>query len=295
MKKLDPSIESTRTMFGYMLSAIGPRPIAFASTIDNDGNKNLSPFSFFNVFSSNPPILVFSPARRGKDASTKDTFENVKATKEVVINVVTEDIVHQMNLASTEYDTATDEFVRAGFTPIASEHVKPYRVKESPVHFECKVNDIIQLGEGGGAGNLVICQVLMMHVDESVLNELGNIDPNKLKLVARMGASFYSKGFGDALFEINKPTSNNNIGIDGLPGNIKNSTILTGNDLGQLGCLENLPSSTEIATIKDNADVKAILDTYSNDDNSRVEALHNLAKQMIKEGKIDIACRILMV
>lgn len=242
MISVNPNDISTQKLHAYLLSAVAPRPIAFASTLDLEGHPNLSPFSFFNVFSANPPILIFSPARRVTNNTTKHTLENAKATKEVVINVVNYDLVQQMSLASTEYAEGINEFEKAGLTMLKSDVVKPFRVAEAPIQMECKVNDVIALGDKGGAGNLVICQVLKMHIKKEFLNDEGLINQEKLDLVARAGGSYYSrvnKGF----FEIPKPLSTLGIGVDVLPSTIRNSTILTGNNLGMLANVEALPDT----------------------------------------------------
>ena len=245
MLSIDPKEISTGKLHGYLLGAIAPRPIAFASTIDEDGNPNLSPFSFFNVFGSNPPTLIFSPARRVRDNTIKHTLENALATKEVVINVVNYDIVQQMSLSSTEYAKGVNEFEKAGFTMLKSDKIKPFRVAESPVQFECKVKDVIFTGDEGGAGNLIICEVVKMHVSEAVLDENGAIDQHKIDLVARAGGSYYSRA-RDGFFEIDKPISTLGIGVDQIPTEIRNSTILTGNNLGMLGNVEQLPSDETV-------------------------------------------------
>src|SRR5690606_9637232 len=211
-------------LHAYLLGAVGPRPIALASTIDAQGRPNLAPFSFFNIFSANPPVLIFSPARRGRDNTTKHTYHNVKNLKEVVINVVNFDMVQQTSLASTEYAEGVNEFEKAGFTALASDMVAPFRVKESPVHFECKVREVIELGQEGGAGNLVICEVLKMHIKESVLDENGIIDQQKIDTVGRMGGDFYCRASGSALFEVAKPLRTLGIGVDQIPDDIRNST-----------------------------------------------------------------------
>ena len=253
MKSFEPKALTTAQLHGYLLSSVAPRPIAFASTMDENGNPNLSPFSFFNVFSANPPILIFSPARRVRDNTTKHTLENAEATKEVVINVVNHAIVQQMSLSSTEYAEGVNEFDKAGLTMLKSDKVAPFRVAESPVQMECKINDIIKLGTEGGAGNLIICEVVKMHIDESVLAENGSIDQHKLDLVSRAGGSFYSRA-KDGFFEIPKPLSTLGIGVDALPNAVRNSNILTGNDLGLLANVEELPSETEIKSF--NCDLK---------------------------------------
>jgi len=229
MASFQPKDISTAQLHGYLLSAVAPRPIAFASTIDEDGRPNLSPFSFFNVFSANPPILIFSPARRVRDNTTKHTLENVEKIKEVVINVVNYDLVHQASLSSTEYAEGVNEFDKAGLTMLKSDLVKPFRVAESPVQFECKVDEIVKLGTEGGAGNLVICEVVKLHIDDSVLDDNGAIDQIKLDLVARAGGSYYNRA-KDSFFEIPKPLQTRGIGVDAMPDAVRNSMIFTGND-----------------------------------------------------------------
>lgn len=244
MKTIDPKAVSTAALHGYMLGAVTPRPIAFASTIDSAGNVNLSPFSFFNVFSANPPIMIFSPARRGRDNTTKHTYENVLQVKEVVINIVNYDIVQQMSLSSTEYGKGINEFEKAGLTPLTSQTIKPPRVAESPVQFECRVNEVISLGTEGGAGNLVICEVLKMHINEAVLDADGKIDPVKLDAVSRMGGNWYSRA-KQGMFEVPKPLSRLGIGFDQLPEAIRTSKLLTGNDLAMLANVEVLPKGAK--------------------------------------------------
>jgi len=245
MLSIDPKEIPTGKLHGYLLGAIAPRPIAFASTMDAEGNPNLSPFSFFNVFGSNPPTLIFSPARRVRDNTIKHTLENALATKEVVINVVNYAIVQQMSLSSTEYAKGVNEFEKAGFTMLKSDIIKPFRVAESPVQFECKVKDVIYTGDKGGAGNLIVCEVVKMHISEDVIDENGAIDQHKIDLVARAGGSYYSRA-RDGFFEIDKPLLTLGIGVDQIPAEIRNSTILTGNNLGMLGNVEQLPSDETV-------------------------------------------------
>jgi len=240
IKSIDTSQVTPAESIQYLQNAVAPRPIALVSTVDNEGNVNLSPFSFFNVFSSNPPILVFSPSRRVRDTTTKHTLENIEQVRECVINTVSYDIVHQSSLASTEYEKGVNEFRKAGFTEVSSVKVKPPRVKESKASFECKVKDLIHLGEGGGAGTLVVCEVVMIHVDESVLNERGQIDTKLIDLVGRMGESWYTHSNGDSLFEIPKPLVTKGIGVDALPEEIRLSRHFTGNELAMLGNIEIL-------------------------------------------------------
>jgi flavin reductase (DIM6/NTAB) family NADH-FMN oxidoreductase RutF len=245
MLSINPKEISVGKLHGYLLGAVAPRPIAFASTIDADGNPNLSPFSFFNVFGSNPPIMIFSPARRVRDNTTKHTLENALATKEVVINVVNYAIVQQMSLSSTEYPEGVNEFEKAGFTMLPSDEIKPFRVAESPVQFECKVKDVIFTGDEGGAGNLIVCEVVKIHIADDVLNENGAIDQHKIDLVARAGGSYYTRA-RDGFFEIPKPISTLGIGVDAIPLEIRNSTVLTGNNLGMLGNIEQLPTEDTV-------------------------------------------------
>ncbi|MDA0356698.1 MAG: flavin reductase family protein [Bacteroidetes bacterium] len=236
---------STVQLQELLQNSIGPRPIAMASTIDADGHPNLSPFSFFNVFSANPPILVFSPARRVRDNTTKHSLDNVLEWPEVVINVVNYDMIHQVSLSSTEYPKGVNEFIKAGFDMVESDEVRPFRLKQSPAQFECKVVDVVSLGENGGAGNLVICEVLKTHISAHVLDENGRIDPYKMDLVARAGGNFYSRA-KNGFFEIPKPISTMGIGVDALPKAVIESSIFSGNDLGKLANITNLPSTEKV-------------------------------------------------
>ncbi|MDG1451188.1 MAG: flavin reductase family protein [Polaribacter sp.] len=245
MLSINPQEISTKKLHSYLLGAVAPRPIAFASTVDRDGNPNLSPFSFFNVFGANPPILIFSPARRVKNNTTKHTLDNALATKQVVINVVNYAIVQQMSLSSSDYPQGVNEFEKAGFTMLPSEKIQPFRVAESPVQFECKVNDVIFTGEKGGAGNLIVCEVLKIHISDQVLADDGSIDQHKIDLVARAGGSFYTRA-RDGFFEIPKPITTIGIGVDALPIEIKNSKVLTGNNLGLLGNIAQLPTQEAV-------------------------------------------------
>jgi flavin reductase (DIM6/NTAB) family NADH-FMN oxidoreductase RutF len=293
MLSIDPKKLPIPKLHGYLLGAIGPRPIAFASTVDENGQPNLAPFSFFNVFSANPPILIFSPARSGRTNTTKDTYKNVKSVKEVVINVVTYDIVQQMSLASSPYAPDVDEFEKAGFTKLESETVKPYRVAESPVQFECKVNEVIELGQEGGAGNLVICEVTKIHIDERVLDENGKIDQHKIDLVARMGGNWYCRADKNSMFEIAKPITTVGIGFDQIPDDIKNSKILTKNDLGQLGGIEELPNETDVNEHK----LLELSDLFVSLEEEQAELekeLHKLAQQQLKENKLEMAWKTLL-
>lgn len=250
MKSINPKEIEIPKLHRYLLGSIGPRPIAFASTIDSKGNINLAPFSFFNVFSANPPIMIFSPARSGRTNESKDTYNNVKEVPEVVINVVTHEMVHQMSLASSPYGSDVSEFEKAGFTSLESDMITPPRVKESPVQFECKVNEVIELGDQGGAGNLIICEVLRIHLKESLLDQNEMIDQHKIDLVSRMGGNWYCRADKNSMFEIQKPITTCGIGFDALPTDIRNSSILSGNDLGQLAGIEQLPNETDVNEYK---------------------------------------------
>ena len=294
MITIHPKEVTTAQLQAYLQGAVAPRPIAFASTIDGDGKPNLSPFSFFNLFSANPPVMVFSPSRRVRDNTTKHTLENVLATKEVVINVVNYPMVQQTSLASTEYGDGVNEFIKAGFTMLESTLVKPFRVKESPVQFECKVLDVVSLGTEGGAGNLIICEVLAMHIDEAVLAPGGkSIDQDKIQLVARLGGNWYSKAFGEALFEVEKPLTTLGIGVDQIPADIRNSQVLTGNNLGQLGNVENLPDETEVNEFK----LTELSDIFlAFQDNAVIleKKLHEKAKEYLSQGLVAEAWKTLL-
>ena len=276
-----------------MLGTIGPRPIAFASTIDEDGNPNLAPFSFFNVFSANPPVLIFSPARSGIDNSTKHTYQNVKAVKEVVINIVDYSMVQQTSLASTAYAKGVNEFEKAGFTMQASEKIKPFRVKESPAQYECIVKEVIELGQEGGAGNLVICEVVKVHIKSELIDENLHVNQEKIDLVGRMGGAYYCRANGNALFQVAKPIQKTGIGIDQIPADIKNSSILTGNDLGQLGNVEELPNETDVNEFR-LTELSQYFVSLEDDPEQLEMTLHNLAKELISGGKINEAWMTLL-
>ncbi len=281
---INPKDTQTPELHSYLLSAVAPRPIALASTIDEEGNPNLSPFSFFNVFSANPPILIFSPARRVRGNTVKHTYENAKAVKEVVINVVTHDMVQQTSLSSTEYDKGVNEFEKAGFSMKESERVKPFRVAESPVQFECAIRQVIELGSEGGAGNLIICEVLLMHIDESVLDANKKIDQKALDLVARAGGSYYSRA-REGFFEIPKPLRNKGIGVSGLPESVRMSSVLTGNDLGLLGNVEQLPDPADVDKfMKDKPEIFGL---------DRDEK-HKFAQQLIQNNDVTGALKVLL-
>jgi flavin reductase (DIM6/NTAB) family NADH-FMN oxidoreductase RutF len=287
MISIDPNSISVPELHQHLLGAIGPRPIAFASTVDEKGNHNLAPFSFFNVFSANPPILIFSPARSGRNNTTKDSYENAKKIPECVINVVTFDMVHQMSLASSPYASNVDEFVKAGFIPVPSETVRPMRVKESPVQFECKIIEVKELGTQGGAGNLIICEVTRIHIREDLMVN-GKIDQTKIDLVARMGGNWYCRANGTALFEIAKPLTTLGIGFDNLPHDIRKSKVLTGNDLGQLANVEAIPNETDVNDYK-LIELSELFIKHENDAAQLELELHLLAKELLKENKVEEA------
>jgi flavin reductase (DIM6/NTAB) family NADH-FMN oxidoreductase RutF len=288
MLTIDPKELTTPQLHGYLQSSVGPRPIALASTVDKNGVPNLSPFSFFNLFSSNPPILIFSPSRRVRDNTVKHTLLNADFTREVVINVVSYNMVEQTSLASTEYATGVNEFDKAGFTMIPSDVVAPYRVKEAPVQFECRVNDIIALGTEGGAGNLILCEVLKMHIDESILDANGAIDQHKIDLVSRLGGNWYSRS-SHGLFEVEKPLTTLGIGVDAIPAFVKDSQIFDGNDLGKLGNVETLPSNEEVSIfVKDSFEVKGVL---SADDQDK-KLLK--AKEYLDNNRVSDAWKVLL-
>jgi flavin reductase (DIM6/NTAB) family NADH-FMN oxidoreductase RutF len=283
MLSINPKEVTVQVLQKYLQNAIAPRPICFASTIDENGNPNLAPFSFFNIFSSNPPIAVFSPAYSGRTGAAKDTLLNVLQVPECVINVVNYAMVYQTSLASSPFAKGVNEFDKAGFTPISSDLVKPPRVKESPVQFECKVIEVKELGKQGGAGNLVICEIIKIHIDESVLNEANQIDTHKIDLVARMGDNWYCRANGDALFEVQKPITSIGIGYDALPDAIKNSPTLSGNNLGLLASVENLPTKEEIENYK----------TQSTIFKSESEK-HNYVKVLLEANKVTEAWLVLL-
>ena len=280
-----PKNISTAKLHAYLLASIAPRPIALASTIDLEGKANLSPFSFFNVFSANPPVLIFSPARRVKNNTTKHTLQNVHEVKEVVINVVNYNMVQQTSLSSTEYPKGINEFEKAGFTMLESTKIKPYRVAESPVQFECKVNDIIALGSEGGAGNLVICEVVCMHIDENILDENELINQHKIDLVSRAGGNYYSR-VKNGFFEIPKPLRSLGLGVDTLPDIIKNSHILTGNDLGMLGNIECLPSKNDVDKFAEENQIFIGLNTNEK---------HKFAQEFLQKNDVESAWKVLLI
>ena len=295
MKTITPKELPLGEFHNALLTTIAPRPICFASTIDIDGNANLSPFSFFNIFGSNPTTLIFSPARRVRDNTIKHTLENAIATKEVVINVVNYNMVQQMSLASCEYPKGVDEFVKAGFTALASEKVKPFRVKESPVQFECKVREIIETGNEGGAGNLIICEIILMHIDDSVLNLDGKIDQHKMDLVGRLGSDWYVRANAESLFEVPKPNRNLGMGVDNLPEHIRLSNVLTGNDLGMLANEQNIPDNDSVEIYKRmNKEVMEIHQRFADDAIQLQTELHRLAQYLLSENKVSDAWKVLL-
>jgi flavin reductase (DIM6/NTAB) family NADH-FMN oxidoreductase RutF len=289
--KIIPGDIKTALFHSYLLGAIAPRPICFAATIDADGNSNLSPFSFFNVFGSKPPILIFSPARRVRDNTIKHTLENIHATGEVVINVVNYNIVQQMSLASCEFPKGIDEFTKAGFAALTADKVKPFRVAESPAQIECKVLQVIETGQEGGAGNLIICEVVCMHIDDAVLNEAGQIDPHKIDLVARMGGDYYCRASGNAVFTVPKPNLNIGIGVDALPEDIRNSPVLTGNNLGLLGNSSAIPV---VGNMLYDDRLAQVLRDFEGDEAGRKLSLHRYAKELLDANEVEMAWQVLL-
>ncbi|PRX57672.1 flavin reductase family protein [Flagellimonas meridianipacifica] len=292
-KTIDPTCISQQDLHGILLTAVAPRPICFASTIDAAGNVNLSPFSYFNVFSSNPPVLIFSPARSGRDNTHKHSYLNVKEVPEVVINIVNHTIVEQMSLASTAYERGVNEFEKAGLTQIPSETVRPPRVGEAPVSFECKVQQTIELAEEPGAGNLVIAKVERIHISEKYLTD-GQLDTKKLNLVGRMGGSWYVRASESALFEIPKPIRTKGIGVDALPKGIRESEVLTGNNLGRLGNLEALPSQDDLNSIQKDDEVQMMIKKLGGASEKLKSQLHWLAQRILEDGETTKAMALLM-
>lgn len=282
MITINPKDLTVPRLQAYLQSAVSPRPIAFVSSVDKDGKVNLSPFSFFNMFSMNPPILVFSPSRRVRDNSEKHTLENIREVDEVVINIVNYNMVQQTSLASCDFPKGVNEFTKSGLTPVPSQLVKPPRVAESPVSFECRVKQVIALGDQGGAGNLVLCEVLLMHIKEEIVDQHGIIDPQKIDAVARMGQNYYCRAQGENIFVVPKPNEKIGIGYDKLPENIRNSKILTGNDLGMLANVEQIPEASQLS-VEEQEVVKG-----------GKEKIHVQAHQYLLAGRVEDAWRILM-
>lgn len=289
MLSIDPLEIQQKDLHQFMLGAVAPRPIAFVSTIDENGIPNLAPYSFFNAFSSNPPIVVFSSNRRGTNNTTKDTLHNIMQTKECVINVVNYPIVRQMAVASVEFPSDVSEFTKTGLTPIPSEKVKPFRVKESPAHLECKVKEIITLGDQGGAGHLIICEVVQLHIAHSVLDENNRIVPDKIDLMGRMGRAYYVRASGSSIHTIVQPYVPVSIGYDALPEHIKSSPVLTGNDLGKLAGCVSFPEETLIRSVKEQDDFK-----MAKEHQHPNESLHYLAKQYLDKDDVVTGFAILM-
>lgn len=279
----------------YLQYAIAPRPICFVSTIDKQGNVNLSPFSFFNIFSINPPVCVFSPSRRVRDNTTKHSLENILEVPECVINIVNYDMVQQTSLASVEYPKGANEFVKAGFTQLPSELVRPPRVAESPVQMECLIRQVIPLGENAGAGNLVLSEIKRIHINEDILDESGKIDQAKIDLVARLGGDWYCRVGAENLFEVEKPVRTLGIGVDSLPTSIRNSAVLTGNNLGQLGNVESLPSDEEIDAFRTDPELRQILDATIGDSQTRERELHQYARKLLESKEVIKAWKVLLI
>ncbi len=289
---IDPkTAPNQKDLHDLLLGAVAPRPIALASTMDNEGHVNLSPFSFFNIFSTRPPVLVFSPSRRQRDNTTKHTLENILETREVVINTVSYSMVEQVSLASSEFPKGVNEFVKAGLTEIKSEKVKPPRVKESPVSFECKVLEVKTLGTEGGAGNLVICEVILIHAQDFIFNDKGKVDPWKIDNVARMGENYYCRANGESILEVPKPGIPVGIGIDLLPPEIRNSPVLTGNNLGRLANIDKMPTPEEVKTFAQNFNYKLIIQGNGED---RLTSIHKQAQIFLTNGELKKAWLLLL-
>lgn len=293
MLSLNPKDIPPRQLHHYLLGAVVPRPICFASTVDENGNSNLAPFSFFNVFSSNPPIAVFSPSRSGRTGNHKDTFNNIQKVREVVINMVNYSMAEQMSLASSPYSAEVDEFVKSGFNKVKSDLVQPHRLKESPVQFECKVLEIKQLGNKGGAGNLIICEILKIHISIDVLDDNQMIDQQKIDLIARMGGNWYSRTEKKSMFEITKPITTIGIGFDELPIEILNSNILTGNELGKLAGIESLPDETAVNDFK-LIELSEIFLKFEDDAKKLEFSLHKKAKEFLHQNDLEAAWKTLL-
>jgi len=287
MRIIDPKTTPTEELHQYLVGTVAPRPIAFASTVDEEGRPNLAPYSFFNCFSSNPPILVFSSNRRVANNTTKNTLHNIEKTGEVVINAVSFSIVRQMAVASIDYPQGVSEFVKAGLTPLPSDLVRPFRVKESPAHMECRVKEVIPLGSQGGAGHLIICEILRMHISEEVLDEKGRINPHKMDLMGRLGRAFYVRASGEAIHKIFQPFRPLGIGFDSLPDSLRDSTVLTGNNLGMLAGLPAAPEKAEVLAMKGDEQVLQALQSKS-----PLEELHRLAQKELAKENRELAAKI---
>ena len=292
-KSILPADLAGPALQALLQGAVAPRPIAFAATVDAAGKVNLSPFSFFNIFSSNPPVVIFSPARRVRDNTIKHTLENVLEVPECTINIVSYDMVQQTSLASTEYEKGVNEFVKAGFSMEASDLVKPPRVAESPVQLECKVLEVKALGTEGGAGNLVICEIIKIHVKEAVLDQAGRIDPYKIDQVSRLGGDWYSRS-NAGLFTVAKPLTTKGIGVDALPETVRMSRELSGNDLGQLGNVEKLPTADQREKLMQDAEVQEAYRRFSLHAESLEFHLHQLAHRWIEAGRVEDALALVM-
>lgn len=291
MLRIDPTQIATPDLHQFILGAVAPRPIAFASTVGADGEPNLAPYSFFNAFSSNPPILIFSSNRRVRDNTTKDTLRNIRETGEVVINVVPYRIVRQMAIAGVEFEAGVSEFEKAGLTALKSELVRPFRVAESPVQMECVVEQILPLGDKGGAGNLIICRIVLMHIDEAVLTDKGRIDPNKIDLMGRMGRFWYARASGNAVCEIIQPAEQIPLGFDALPEGLRHSNVLTGNNLAQLAGMTAWPAPAEILALKE-SDPRVQKALQAQDPQT---ALHLYAKELLDQNAVELGAKVALL
>ncbi|MCS6978964.1 MAG: flavin reductase family protein [Flavobacteriales bacterium] len=289
-----PGALPTARLHAYLLAGVAPRPIAFASTLDKEGRPNLAPFSFFNVFGSRPPLAIFSPARRVRDNTTKDTLENVKEVPEVVINAVNFAMVNQCSLASTEYPRGVNEFLKAGLTPIPSDLVRPFGVAESPFRMECKVREVIETGTEGGAGNLIVCEILKIHIRQDVLDSEGQIDQHKIDLVARLGKDWYCRASGASLFEVEKPLARLGVGIDSLPESVRTSPILTGNELARLGNVPQLPSPEAVSEFVGSGRLEELAARLGYSPGEMAVRAHEAASKLLAENHVEEALLLLM-
>ena len=295
MKMIDPQELTASEFYQYMVEAVVPRPIAFASTMDKEGRVNLSPYSFFNAFSASPPVLVFAPVNRMRDNTRKHTLDNVQAQGEVVINIVNYAVAEQMSLASTEYEQGVNEFMKAGLTAAPSVRVKPPRVAECPVAFECRVQQVVPLGRGGGAGHLVICEILLAHVQETVMNEQGRIDPHLLDAIGRMGGNLYCRASGEALFEITRPVREQGIGVDRLPTDIRESRVLTGSDLARLANVRAIPDARVWQQYANDPVIVSVWEAYAHSPDALRQKLHETAQAFLQRGEINKAWTALLI
>ncbi len=293
-QSFDPGVLPVKDRYGLLVGTVAPRPIALASTVDAEGRRNLAPFSYFNVFSIAPPVMVVGPTLRGRDGTVKDTLANARATGEIVVNLVDHAMVEGASLSSSDYPADVDEFAKAGFTPIDSETVKPARVGEAPVSFECTVTQILELGDGPGAGHMLVCEVKRVHIAADILGEDGKADPHKIDLVGRCGGNFYVRASGDALFEISKPTGAGlGVGVDALPHEVLDSGALSANECARLGSAASVPDETEVNEHK-LIELSDLFMEHEDDPAALEAALFAEARQRLEQGDVDGAWKTLL-